>query len=48
MRKNQAIFFGVLGFLYLVVYRRYLHPKSINKSALFNTAVQIVKNDLVV
>ena len=42
IRKWQFIGFTVLGVFYMLVYRRFLHPKSITNSVLYHNALKFV------
>jgi hypothetical protein len=45
IRKYQFFTFAGLGLFYLVIYRQFLHPKSIINSVLYNNAVKYVESN---
>ena len=48
MRKWQFLAFTFGGVFYMLVYRRFLHPKSIMNSVLYHNAFNVVKQSSVV
>ena len=42
-RKYQFLFFTIVGVFYMLVYRRFLHPKSIMNSVLYHNALKQIK-----
>ena len=45
IRKYQFFTFAGLGLFYMVIYRQFLHPKSIMNSVLYNNAVKYIENN---
>lgn len=42
VRNWQFISFSVIGLFYMLIYRRFLHPKSIMNSVLYHNALDLV------
>lgn len=48
IRKWQFLGFTMAGCFYMLVYRRFLHPKSIMNSVLYHNALSVATKNLTV
>lgn len=48
IRKYQFFTFAGLGLFYMVIYRQFLHPKSIMNSVVYNNAIKYIESNKIV